>query len=49
LIGRTRSIDGGPDWELLAFEPELPPEAHIEAMKAVDILRQVYALAPTRR
>jgi hypothetical protein len=49
LIGRTKSIDGGPNWELLAFEPELPPAAYTEAMKAVDILRQVYALAPTRR
>jgi hypothetical protein len=48
LIGRTKSIDGGPNWELLAFEPELAPEAYMEAMKAVDILRQVYALAPTR-
>jgi len=49
LIGRTKSIDGAPNWELLAFEPELPPAAYTEAMKAVDILRQAYALAPTRR
>jgi hypothetical protein len=47
VIGRTKSIDGGPNWELLAFEPELPSKAYVEAMKAVDILRQVYALALT--
>jgi hypothetical protein len=32
LIGRTKSIDSGPNWELLAFEPELAPEAYIEAL-----------------
>ncbi len=48
LIGRIRPIDGGPNWEVLAFEPELPPVAYIEAMKAADILRATYALAPAR-
>jgi hypothetical protein len=49
LVGRTRPDSGGPNWEVLAFEPELPPVAYIEAMKAIDILRAAYALAPMRR
>ena len=48
LIGRIKPLDIGPNWEVLAFEPELPPVAYIEAMKAADILRATYALAPTR-
>jgi hypothetical protein len=48
LIGRTKPRDSGPNWELLAFEPALPPAAYTQAMNAVELLRQVYALAPTR-
>ena len=48
LIGRTKPNGSGPNWEILAFEPELPPAAYLEAMKAVKILGGTYALAPTR-
>jgi hypothetical protein len=46
VIGPTKPSGGGPNWEVLAFEPELPPIAHAEAMRAADILRGTYALAP---
>jgi hypothetical protein len=49
VIGRIKPIGSGPNWEVLAFEPELPPVAFAEAMKAADILRGTFALAPTRR
>ena len=46
LIGRIKPISSGPNWEVLAFRPELPPIARDEAMRAVDVLRGRYALAP---
>jgi hypothetical protein len=46
LIGRIKPLGSGPNWEVLAFRAELPPIAQNEAMKAVDVLRGTYALAP---
>jgi hypothetical protein len=49
LIGRTRPRRSGPNWEVLAFEPELGQVAHAQAMKAIDILRKTYLLAAAIR
>ncbi len=47
-IGRTKPIASAPNWEVLAFVPELPPIARDEAMTAIDVLlRAKYALAAT--
>jgi hypothetical protein len=46
LIGRIKPRDSGPNWEVLAFEPELPQAALAEATKAIAILRATWALAP---
>ena len=46
ITQRTSGLGSGPNWEVLAFRPELPPIARNEAMKAVDVLRGTYALAP---
>jgi len=46
-IRRTKPIGSGPNWEVLAFVPELPPIARKEAMNALDVLRGTYALAAT--
>jgi hypothetical protein len=46
-IGRTSPRGSGPNWEVLGFSPELPPLAESYALKAIDRLRQRYALART--
>jgi hypothetical protein len=45
-IGRTKPGGSGPNWEVLAFRPELPPRAHEAAMTMIAKLRQMSALAP---
>ena len=47
-IGPTRPIGSGPNWEVLAFKPELDGRAYANAMRAVQILRQIYVLARKR-
>ena len=47
-IGPTRPMGSGPNWELLAFKPELHGRAYDNAMRAVQILRQIYVLARKR-
>lgn len=44
-IGRTRPRGSGPNWEVLGFTPELPDLAMDEALRAIEPLRQMYALA----
>ena len=44
LIGRVRPKGSGPNWELLAFRPELPMGAENEAMEVIHLLRGTYAL-----
>jgi hypothetical protein len=45
VIGRIKPLGGGPNWEVLAFKPELPPFAHGEALKAASQVRGMYFLA----
>lgn len=47
VIGRIKPLGGGPNWEVLAFKPELPSFARGEALKAVNLVRGMYSLAPT--
>ena len=47
-IGPTRPTGSGPNWELLAFKPELDERAYYNAMRAINLLRRVYALARKR-
>jgi len=44
-IGRTKPRGSGPNWEVFGFSPDLPELAQIYALKAIDRLRQKYALA----
>ena len=44
-IGPTKPEGSGPNWELLAFIPELDAVAHYEAMDEIHKLRGMYALA----
>ena len=46
LIARKEPLDGGPNWEVLAFHPELSPTARVRAIAAIEIVRGRYALAP---
>jgi hypothetical protein len=46
VIAPIKPSGSGPNWEILAFEPELPPIAHAEAVRAANLLRGKYALAP---
>jgi hypothetical protein len=46
VIGRTRPQGSSPNWELLAFKPELPIVAENEAMEVIHFLRGTYALKP---
>jgi len=41
-IGSLRPRGSGPNWEVLGFTPDLPPEA-------IDRLRGTYALAKTKK
>jgi hypothetical protein len=45
-IGRTKPAGSGPNWEVLGFSPELPELARSYALRAIDRVRQTYALAP---
>ena len=45
FVGSTKPSGSGPNWEVLAFKPELPPIAEAEAMDEIHQLRAVYALA----
>ena len=47
-IGPTRPMGSGPNWKLLAFKPELHDRAYDNAVKAISILRRIYALARNR-
>jgi hypothetical protein len=43
-IGHLRPSGSGPNWEVLGFSPALPELAFDYAMRAIDRLRQKYAL-----
>ena len=43
-IGPLKPTEGGPNWEVLRFAPDLSPLAQEGAMKAIDVLRGIYAL-----
>jgi len=47
-IGPTRPLGSGPNWEFLAFKPELHDRAYDNAMRAINLLRRAYALARKR-
>jgi hypothetical protein len=47
-IGRIEPSGSGPNWEVLAFEPELPPVARAEAMEKIAPMRQRFALPSMR-
>jgi hypothetical protein len=49
LIGPTKPKGSGPNWELLAFKPELGGAAHNVAMRVIHIMRGTYALAKRQR
>ena len=45
LIGRTKpSWKGSPNWDVLAFKPELDPMAEHEAMEEIHFLRGTFDL-----
>jgi hypothetical protein len=44
-IERTKPTGSGPNWQVVAFKPELNEIAHQEAMKTIDVVRGTYALA----
>jgi hypothetical protein len=44
-IGPSEPGDGGPNWEVLGFTPDLPLIARSEALNAIAELRQTYALS----
>jgi hypothetical protein len=44
FIGRTKPRGSNPNWEILAFKPELAPAAEKAAMAVIRILRGTYAL-----
>jgi hypothetical protein len=43
-IGPLRPSGSGPNWEVLGFSPPLPELAFDYAMRAIDRVRQKYAL-----
>ena len=45
LIAPTKPRGSGPNWELIAFKPELHRAAYHEAMQEIHKLRGTYALA----
>jgi hypothetical protein len=49
LIGPTKPKGSGPNWELLAFKPELDAHAHDAAMRVICMMRGTYALTKRRR
>jgi hypothetical protein len=46
LIARTRAPNERSNWKVLGFHPELPPTIRAQAIKAIEILRDQYVLAP---
>jgi hypothetical protein len=38
--------NGGPNWEVLAFHPELSSPTRTQAVEAIEIVRDQYVLAP---
>ena len=45
-IARTEPLGSGLNWEVLGFNPHLPPATRAEAIKAIDDIRAQYVLAP---
>jgi hypothetical protein len=45
-IARTGPPNGNPNWEVLAFNPELPSAVRTQAIEAIETLRGRYVLAP---
>jgi hypothetical protein len=44
FIGRTMPRGRNPNWEVLAFKPELAPAAEKAAMAVIRVLRGMYVL-----
>ena len=45
-VAIARTGNGSPNWEVLAFNPELPSVARKQAIEAIESLRAQYVLAP---
>ena len=45
-IARTDLGNGGPNWEVLAFDPELSSAVRTKAMEAIEPIRDQYVLEP---
>ena len=45
-IARMYASNGGPNWEVLAFHPELSSPMRAQAVEAIEIVRDQYVLAP---
>ena len=43
-IGPVERTESGPNWEVSRFVPDLDPLARDGAMRALDVLREIYAL-----
>ena len=45
-VARMESPNGSPNWEVLAFEPEMPSAVRTRAIEAIESIRGQYVLAP---
>ena len=43
-VRRLEPTGPGPNWEVLGFTPGLSPSAKESAMKAINVLREIYML-----
>jgi hypothetical protein len=43
-IGPIKPTENKPNWEVMGFTPDLSPLAKEGAMKAIDVLREIYKL-----
>jgi hypothetical protein len=46
-IARMYASNGGPNWEVLGFDPELSPPLRSQAIEAIEIVRVSTSLRPT--
>jgi hypothetical protein len=46
LIARMQPPNGGPNWEVLGFHPELSHTIRTQAIEAIEIVRDQFVLAP---
>ena len=43
-IGSREAVEGEPNWQVLGFTPQLRSSVADGALRAIDVLRKVYAL-----